>query len=223
MKRLEQKVGLENTPIKESTQPVQTFVDFMGEFLIRKKAGTVVEIGSDTQLRLANRLSSKCRRYISVNFSEDCQRLTNSGWYEMRKKTGIFDNLEIVEGDATRLSEVVPQAEVIIIHNVLLDSRNGEDTRLAWRIRRGETKVSQSELDELNARFDDASEKAYKEFLRVAKPGYIVSFQEEDPNGEFWIFLTEKMKIDPSKIEIKPLKYDEEDNEGWEVFIITNE
>jgi hypothetical protein len=202
---------------------VPTFVDFMGEFLVQHNAGTVVEIGSDTQLRLANRLSGKCKRYLSVNFPQDCQRLASSGWYEMGKDIGSLNNLEMVEGDATRLSEVVPRAEVIILHNVLLDSRNGEDTRLAWQVRNEEKNIPNEEYDELVARFKSAKEKAYQEFLKVAKPGYIVEFQRHDPDNEFWKFLTETMKIDQSKIERKPLMYDEENRLGWEVFVISNQ
>ena len=206
-----------STEKKEPVNQISTFSEYMSEFLAEKGARTVVEIGADVQLKLALGLSLCCDQYFCVNFPEDIIRM--EGWYEMHQKMGM-DNVELIGANALELSRHIPHADVIILHNVLLDL-TGEDTDLLWKYRRGEAKYSPEQLEELNSRFAQAAEQGYREFLRVANPGYIVTFKRLDVNNRFRNFLLDTLEIDPSKLECKELLSDECE-EMWIAFIIDN-
>ena len=199
----------------------QTFVEFMADFLKEKKAKDVVEIGSDVQLKLALDLSPYCERFYSVNFPEDHERM--KGWYEMHQEMGC-SNIELLSGNAVQLSDLIPKADIIILKNVLLDL-NGEDTALMWKYRRGEMEYTEEQLEELRVRFLQAEEQGYKEFLKVANPGYIIQFGRQEPQeiqGAFRSFLVDELKISPEKIEKKELLYEKNDLWPWEAYIIDN-
>lgn len=199
-----------------------TFVEYMSEFLHNNKMDTIVEIGSDSQLRIANRLSNSCKRYISLNLPRDVDRLTNSGWYEMGKDLGTLKNCEVIGGDATKLEEVVSHADLIILHNVKIDGNGGEDTMLYWKMRRGEEEATEEKVKKLFSSFDSAKIEAYKQFMKVAKPGFIIVFQDAESDEEFMKFLTETININPGKIKKDHIKYDEEDTDDWVVYTIDN-
>lgn len=206
-------------PLKEeSLHQIQTFSEFMADFLIRIQAREVVEIGSDSQLKLALNLAPCCERFYSVNFPEDCIRM--EGWYKLHQEMGGIRNLELVSGNALRLSELIHQADVIILQNVLL-ALTREDMDLMWKYRRGELECSDEQWAELISKFDRAEEEGFREFLKVAKPGYIIVFKKVNPDRNFMDFLVDKLKIDPNRIEQKELLRDNsEDIQG--AWIINN-
>jgi hypothetical protein len=94
----------------------QTFYDFMKAFLKEKEAKTIVEVGSDVQLRLAANLASSCQRFCSVNFPIDHFRMR--GWYDVLKGMG-GQNVELLSGNGVYLSKLIPHADVIILSNLL--------------------------------------------------------------------------------------------------------
>lgn len=202
---------------REALHRSQTFSEWMGDFLARTHPKTIVEIGPDVQLRLAWKFSPYCETYYAVALPEDTKAM--EGWYEMGIGLGN-ENVKLISGNAIRLSELIPQANLIILHNVLLDL-TGKDTELMWKYKRGELKCSNEEWAELVSRFAKAQEEGYKEFLKVAKPGFIITFRRADPDGTFKNFLVKTIKIDPSKIEQKGLLYDDSE-ELWEAHIIDN-
>jgi len=196
----------------------QKFYDYMQDFLIEKKAKNVVEVGSDIQLKLALNLAPYCRTFFSVNFPEDCRRMR--GWYEMHQKMAGIYNIVLKSGNAMKLSEMIPHADIIILQNVLLDL-TGEDTALMWKYRRGELEYSEEQWTELGSRFKEAEEQGYKEFLKVANLGYVIRFGRPEPDDKFRNLLTDKLEVDSAHINQKKLLYDET-GDVWEAYIIDN-
>lgn len=204
--------------IKEVLKPDQTFTGFMREFLKTNSVDTLVEVGSDVQLRVALHLSDSCKKVISVNFKEDHDR--SSGWYDLHQDHGCY-NLELRSGNAMDLSKIVPKADVVLLHNVLLDP-TGTDTALLWKYRRNEVEYTDDDWDKLVEKFRKAEVDGYREFLKVANPGYVISFNRKESEGSQDKLLTEKLGIDKSKITKVQLKYDEEDKDQWILHIVDN-
>lgn len=203
---------------EENLRQKQTFSEYMRDFLTSNSAKTVVEIGSDVQLRIALRLAPYCTRFCSVNFPEDHERMR--GWHEMHREMGGVDNIELISGNALKLSELIPQADVIILHNVLL-SLTQEDTDLVGKYIRKEIKYSDEEREELVSRLNRAKEEGYREFLKVAKGGHIVTFIRLVHGANFDEFLINTLGIDRERIEKKELFYDDTE-ELWAAYIIDN-
>lgn len=203
---------------KETNEPNQTFTDYMGDFLDSKSAGTVVEVGSDIQLRIALHLSAHCKRMISVNFKEDHKR--SMGWYESHLDHGVY-NLELKSGNALNLSSMVPQADVVILHNVLLAATE-EDTDLLWKYRRNEIEYTKEDWNTLIEKFQEAEVDGYREFLKVAKPGYVVSFKRKSFEEKYDNLFLNKLNINKDKITKINLLYDEDSEEEWILYIIDN-
>ncbi len=195
----------------------QTFREYMRSFLSEKKAKTVVEVGSDVQLKLALNLAPHCERFYSVNFPEHHAMM--QGWYELHQDYGVR-NIELLSGNAVNLSTLITHADVIILQNVLLDL-TGKDTPLLLKYRRGESECSDEQWRELASRFEQAEEQGVREFLKVANPGYVVRFGRPEENGKFRSLLVDRFGIDPRKVEMKGLLYDET-REEWEAYIINN-
>lgn len=141
-------------------------------------------------------------------------------WYETGRYMKTLGNVELIEGNAIQLSKLVPHADVIILHNVLLDL-TGDDTKLMWQYKRGEKECSDEQWANLIARFNQAEEQGYKEFLKVADHGYIVVFRRPDENNEFITLLTARLGIDPKRINKEELFYDSS-TDKWELFVIDN-
>lgn len=195
----------------------QTFYDFMTQFLREKNAMDVVEVGSDPGLELARALAPHCERFYSVNFPEDHQRMQKQ--YET--VGGTVNNIEFVSGNAIQLPNLVRHANVIILQNVLIDGSYGEDTDLMWRYRRGELDCSAQQKEELVAKFRLAEENAYRGFLKVAKPGCIISFYRSGKEEYFTNLFIERLGIIPSQIERIALLNDRS-GEVWEAYFINN-
>ncbi|PIN75937.1 hypothetical protein COV17_03370 [Candidatus Woesearchaeota archaeon CG10_big_fil_rev_8_21_14_0_10_36_11] len=198
----------------------QTFYEHMAQFLRDKDAKDVVEVGLDVQLRLARALSSHCRKFYSVNFSEDHARM--QGWYELARDMGGVTNLEFLSGNVLELPNLLPNlidhADVIILQGVLIDG-TGTDTDLMWKYRRGELECDDGLWRELVSRFRQAEEDAYKGFLQVAKPGHIVRFGKPEEDKKFKNMLVDKLRVDPTRIQTKVLLYGDTGNVGKAFFI----
>lgn len=193
------------------------FYGYMKGFLKEKKAKDVVEVGSDIQLKLALNLAPYCQNFYSVNFPEDHEMM--NGWYSMHKKMGA-KNIELLSGNAMELSSLIPHADIILLQNVLLDL-TGKDTELMLRYRRKETECSEEQWNELVSRFRQAEEKGFREFLKVASPGYIVKFDRPESDGSFEKIAVGKLGVKPARIERKELLYDDT-GDLWEAYIIDN-
>ncbi len=206
---------------KETDTPseIPVFGPWLTDFLQQHRSDVVVDIGSDIQLKLALDMSSFSGIVHSVSFPENHMRMT--GWHEMHQAMGAR-NIKLTSGDALHLSELVPQADVIIVKNLLLDGNNGEDTTLMWQYRRGERAYTDEEWEALWERFDQAEVDGFAEFLRVANPGYIIRFARTDDEGSYYKVLTEKLGVDPARIDKQQLLCDVGDREAWEVYIIDN-
>ena len=204
--------------IKEVLKPDQTFTDFMREFLKSNSIGTLVEVGSDVQLRIAYQLSDSCKKVISVSFKEDHDR--SRGWYDLHQDHGCY-NLELRSGNAMELSKIVPKADVVLLHNVLLDP-TGTDTALLWKYRRKEVECTDDNWNKLIERFRKAEVDGFEEFLKVANPGFVITFNRKEVEERYDNLLTEKLGIDISKITKVQLKYDEENEDQWILHIIDN-
>lgn len=202
---------------EEAVQHKQAFSEFMHGFLTENPSEVVVEIGSDVQLRIALKLAPFCTRFCSVNFPEDNVKM--EGWHKMHREMGI-ENIELIDGNALALSELIPKADVIILHNVLLNL-TGKDTELMWKYKRGELECSDEEWSRLVSRFKRAKKEGYEEFLRVARPGYIIVFRRPNPRDDFMSFLTETMGIEIERVRKESLLYDNREDE-WECYIIDN-
>lgn len=196
----------------------KTFYEYMKTFLREKDAKDVVEVGSDCQLKLALNLAPCCQKFYSVCFPNDHGRMR--GWYEMHQDMGGVHNIELLSGNAMKLSELVSRADVIILQNVLLDL-TGKDTELMLKYKRGEQEYSEKQWQELMSRFLQAEEQGYGEFLKVAKPGYVIRFGRPEPDGRFRKLLVDRLKVNPNKIERKKLLYDDT-RDLWEAHIINN-
>ena len=196
----------------------EIFYEYMAQFLKDKNAQDVVEVGSDVQLKLALRLAPHCQRFQSVNFPEDHARM--GGWYEMHQDMGGVYNIKLLSGNALELPLLISHADIIILQNVLIDG-NGTDTDLMWKYRRGEAKYSEKEWNELVERFHKAEEDAYRGFLQVAKPGYIVRFGRPKKDERFRSMLIEKLGVKPTQIQTRELLYDNTD-QVWEAYFLDN-
>jgi hypothetical protein len=197
----------------------QTFYNYMAQFLKEKNAKDVVEIGSDVQLKTALRLAPYCENFYSVNFPEHHVRMR--GWYEMHQSMGV-NNIKLLSGDALQLPKLISHADVIILQNVLIDGDNGKDTKLMWKYRNGGMNWSDAEWNKLTGKFMSAEENAYRGFLQVAKPGFIVRFEWPEENGAFMNRLIDKLGIDASKIQSKELLWEENKADIWQAYIIDN-
>ena len=197
---------------------VGAFYDYMAAFLKEKQAKDVVEVGSDTQLKLALNLAPYCETFYSVNFAEHHAMM--HGWLEMHGDMGGVYNIKLLSGNALNLESLIAHADVIILQNVLIDG-SGEDTALMWKYKRGELPYTQTDWEALLARFADAEEQAYKAFLRVAKPGHIVRFGRPEADGAFRKLL-QKLEVPAARIEARELLYDDTDEVG-EAYFVNNE
>lgn len=195
----------------------QTFYEYMAQFLIDKKLKCVVEVGSDFQLKLALELAPYCNTFYSVNFPEVHERM--QGWYKLQKIDGV-QNIELLSGNAVQLSNLIEHADAIVLQNVLIDG-TGTDTDLRWKYKKGELECSGEQWDEIIAKLRQAEEDAYKEFLQVAKPGYVIRFGDPEKNGEFKNMLVDKLGVEPTQIQTRELLYDVID-EIWEAYFIHN-
>lgn len=205
---------------KEFANHLPHFSEFMAGFLKTIQAKIVVEVGSDVQLRVAGKLAPHCERYYSVNFPEDNLRM--GGWYDFGKELGVLLNAELVGGSALQLSKLIPHADVILLHNVCLEFENG-DMALICKHRRGETKLTDDQLEELTLKFAKAREKGYREFLEVARPGFIVTFLRSEFADELRNFFIEQLGVDSSKLKQLQLLYDNGvSDEKWQALIIEN-
>lgn len=199
---------------------LQVFSSWLVEFLRKHKSDVVVDIGSDPQLKLALMASRNSEVVHSINFPNDHRRMR--GWHKLHQEIGAT-NIRLTSGDALNLGSLVPHSDVIILHNVLLDGNNGNDTDLMWQYRRGEKKFSNKEWGALWERFDQAELDGFAEFLNVASPGYIIRFSRTDEEDRFMKVLIEKLKVEPSKIKKQHLRYDDQNEEQrWEVYVIDN-
>jgi len=197
----------------------QTFYEHMAQFLKDIHAKDVVEVGSDVQLKLVMALSPHCQNFYSVNFPEDHVRM--QGWYEIAREFGGVTNLTLLSGNALQLPSLINRADAIILQNVLIDG-NGTDTDLLWKYRREELKCTEKLEAELVGRFRQAEEEAYRGFLQVAKPGHIVKFgRPEEEIGRFRNMLIGKLRVEPARIQVKGLLYDNT-SDVWEAHFIDN-
>lgn len=196
----------------------QTFYEYMAQFLRDRNVKNVVEIGSDVQLKLALNLAPHCRTFYSINFPEDHARM--QGWYELHQDMGGVTNIKLLSGNAVQLSDLIKHTDIIILQNVLIDG-TGTDADLTWKYRRGELKCSNEQWVELCGRFRQAEENAYREFLRVAKPGHIVRFGRPEEDGRFKSMLVDKLGVEPTRIQTRQLLYDET-RDVWETYFIDN-
>ena len=196
----------------------QTFYEYMAQFLKGINAKDVVEIGSDVQLKLAFNLASHCETFYSVNFPEDHADM--QGWYKLHQKMDNVSNIKLLSGNAVDLSGLINHADVIILQNVLIDG-NGTDTDLMWKYRREELECSDEQWAELVDKFGQAEEDAYRGFLQVAKPGYIVRFGRPEEDGKFRSMLIDKLGVESTRIQTRELLYDET-CDVWEAYFIDN-
>lgn len=196
----------------------QTFYEYMANFLEEKNIKSIVEIGSDMQLKLAMALSHKSNKFYSVNFPEDHAKMKE--WYDLAREMGGFTNIELISGNAVELPRLIKHTDAIILQNVLIDG-NGTDARLMWQYRNGERQFSEKNWADLRDRFVIAEENAYKGFLEVAKPGYIIRFGRPAQDKRFQNMLIDKLGVNPARIQTKDLLYDETSN-PWEAYFVDN-
>jgi hypothetical protein len=198
---------------------MQTFIEYMAQFMQDKKAQDVVEIGSDIQLKLAVNLAPYCKTFYSVNFAHDHAMMR--GWLDMHRKMADVDNIALLSGNAVNLPSMIAHADIILLRSVLIDGRNGIDTHLMWRYRRGEEPCTDELWAGLVSRFDKAELDAYKGFLKVAKPGHIVAFESPENGKTLNDMLVGKLGVEPAHIQVKELSYDD-GSEIWNAYIIEN-
>ncbi len=206
---------------------LQTLENFVKGFIESRPGGKpvddIIEIGSDIQLKFALRLAPYCKTFSSVNFPQDHAMM--QGWYEMHQKMGGVDNMSLLSGDATKLSDILPHTDLILARNVLIDGNNGEDTTLMMKYRRGEVKCNDKLWAELIAKFDPAQERAYKEFLKVAHPGAIITLEHKDKEKDTLNFF-KKLGISSRNITSTPVLYDSDaeatEENSWNAYTIMN-
>ncbi len=202
------------------TEKTQSFSEFTRELLSRIKAKDVVEIGPDVELGVASRVSSPCEHYYAVALPSDVQRMKN--WYELRQSQGM-DNVDLISGNAIRLSEIVKEADAIIIHNVTIDgSENFADTRLLLDYGRGKVKYTEKDWKTLIAKLRKTKKDAYQEFMRVAKKGYIIEFMRKENVENHLKLLTQELGVPAKNIEEKELLCDEADEDTWVAVVVNN-
>lgn len=194
----------------------QEFSPFVAQLIRDKGLETVVEIGPDVKLERASRIAPACKRYSAIALPEDVQRM--SGWYDLL----AIPNLELIPGNAVSLSTLVPKADLVLVHNVLLDL-TGEDTALMWKYRRGEIPASEEDWEMLRERFSQAFKRGYCEFLRVANPGYVATFQrKENAEGvQMDDFIKDYLRVPREKVDKRELFYDGS-TDLWQAHIIDN-
>lgn len=198
----------------------QTFLEYMIQFLQEKQPEIVIEVGSDVQLERAFCFAPYCKTMYSVTLPEDCVRM--AGWHDLRCGMSGIQNVNLIGSDATQLLSLVSHADVIFLHNVILDGNNGYDTSLMWKYNRDELPCSETDWFALVKRFHSTEEKAYKGFLEVAKPGYIISFNRAELGAGLRKRFVQNVGIKPTQIETIPLFYETGDKELWEASVIHN-
>lgn len=196
------------------------FSEYVGELFRGLKPETVVEVGPDNRLSLMPRLGRLCGRYVGVALPEDCER--SQQWYAMHQEMGV-GNIELIAGNAIDLPKIVPKADVILVHNVLLDL-TGNDTALMWEYRRGQREPNEEEAKKLQQRFAYAKAQGYRGFLEVANPGLVLTFNRATGTEPFIEGITTVVGVDRAQISVEPLLYDGglATDEQWELITIDN-
>jgi len=202
----------------ERSAEIPVFQNWLKDFVRQHKSDVVVDIGSDMQLTLAFALAPLSGIVHSVNFSREHIRMKLSYRASDIKRS----NVKLTSGDALKLGNLIPHANIILVHNVLLDGNNGEDTKLMWQYRRDEVEYIENDWQTLLNRFNKAEQDGFTEFLRVANPGYIIKFGRVDEEDNFMKTLTEKIGVDSANIERRRFLYGDGDKEQWEAYIIDN-
>ncbi|MCK4634661.1 MAG: hypothetical protein KAT37_02190 [Candidatus Aenigmarchaeota archaeon] len=155
----------------------KSFTEFMKYFLdLSGYNENIVEIGSDTQLKLALDLSGHCNTIYSVDFEHS--NSYKRGWCEMHSKRGI-NNIKLIDGNVKNLSSLIKNADLIFTRRVVLEYEAG-DMKKHMSYERGEKELTKNEISQLKDNFQRAPKEVYEEFLRVANPGYLVLFNPAD-------------------------------------------
>ena len=209
--------GVQTSVLKEDTK-VQTFCGFLRDFLskIKPRPKEIVEVGSDIQLKLALDIADLCDSVFCVDFPELCAM--KEGWLEMHRGMAGVSNIRQIADNALRLSRWVSGADAIILRNVLLELEKG-DTERMLRYQRGEIRINEKEMKELNQRFVQAEETAYREFLKVASSGYIIALRR--PDDRFREMLIDRLGVREQSITIRKLRHDGSE-ELLDCYIIDN-
>jgi hypothetical protein len=188
----------------------EQFTDYVKRFIVEHNIADIVEIGSDVQMNIARKLSPICDIYYSVNFPE-----YNSILKKRNKKTP--ENVFWIDGDATELSKVIEHADLILLHNVLIDGNKGKDISAVKRISdiyESERLKQKYNVDatkaELASNFRIAERKAYSNFVAVANPGFIIQMGISSKSSDFEKMLIETIGIPYKNISQRLLR--EEDS-----------
>lgn len=208
------------TPGLVAGDPTQEFSAYVGDLFREIQPDTVVEVGPDNALSLMPKLGRLCGRYVAITLPEDFERA--KGLFAIHQDMGV-GNVELISGNAVDLPELVPKADVIMIHNVLLDL-TGEDTRRMWAHRRGEQPLDEEEIAKIKDRFAYARGKSYQGFMEVASDGRILTFHRAQSTEGFIEGLTSVVGVDSRKISVVSLLYDGgvATDEAWDLVTIDN-
>lgn len=241
------------SPIKEfvdANPPAgQEFSEYLISMLQTVQPETMVEVGPDTTLRHARLFAGFVRiaGYTAVALEADVERavdwieygakrglgrtvlkakyMADKGGYEIEDDdtSGLATWFKLIPGNAIELSGTVPHADIILLHNVLLDL-TGSDATKVMAHRRKEQVLPAEEVSELMAHFPIAQEKSYAEFLNVANPGAILTFLRAQHAPELVQTLTNSLGVSPEQISRIPLLYDDGKaaDEDWELVIVDN-
>jgi len=134
--------------------------------------------------------------------------------------------MKLIAGNGVNLPDLVDHADLIILHNLLI-AASEEDMDLLGKHIRKEIELSEEEKAKLDAKFRQAEIDAYRGFLQVADPGYIVRFGRAGREKQIQHMLTDEIGVEPSRIKTIELLYaaelgDRMPDEVWKAHIIDN-
>ncbi|MDB5175161.1 MAG: hypothetical protein JWM81_19 [Candidatus Saccharibacteria bacterium] len=200
--------------------PSTTFSDYMRSILYQLRAKRVVEVGPDVQYRDAMDLSNACENYTMVSTPEFIEYA--AGNFELAKDMGGM-RAELIAGNATKLSTLVPPADLVLMKNVQLELGPGDTARWAAD-RRGEIVLTAEDRVALLERFERAKLLGLKEALFVAQDGCLVTFHRKQTSDDIYGVLTEDLGVPMHNVRRQSLRYDDKgsNNEAWEMLIVDN-
>lgn len=143
---------------------METAEDYLKRLYARVEPDLVVEVGADPRMTLVARTGFLVKEVAVVDFKE--YNDYKEGWWEMHREMGGID-LRRVDGNACELSKLIGKADVVYLHNVVVELRRG-DTEAMIKYNRGDGDLTEAQASEIEERFCEAELKVLEEACGIA-------------------------------------------------------
>ena len=198
------------------------FYTYACNLIKNNKLKQVVEINSDSGLDFAFEASKYCNRYYSLHFEKDFKFMQD------KLKSKPIKNIEILAGNPFLLPEIMQQKGCkpdLLILNEAYFSESWNDTNLFWKYFHcidhlsGIHKLSDPEIENIPNLIEQNDELAYRRFLKLINPGYILRFDSRNRSDSVLNLFLNRLKIPPAKIESHEFKHN---GNPWEAYLVHN-